>query len=173
LRAHFNGSDETAELTRKGKGQSAMKINDLNETLAGRKLLSVEEGSTPGWMVFNFEPPPDWPEGVKMYFTIWVGGRKQQGHEDHHHWTAAFHAMAKDGVGTADPVRDERDPAMPMASRGAAKSCDFILPFRKGHEEDQFCRMTATRQLGECWYCQLHYDAMVAAEAEKARAGGM
>jgi hypothetical protein len=150
-----------------------MKISNLNDVLAGKKIVSVEEGTTPGWMVFNFEPPENFPEGARMYLTIWVGGRKQQSYENNHHWTAAMHAMGKDGIGSAGPVRDGRDPDLPMASRGAAKSCGFILPFTKGHEEDQVCRMTATRQLGELWYCEPHYDAAVAAEAEKARAGGM
>jgi hypothetical protein len=93
-----------------------MNISYLNDALAGRKILSVEEGTTPGWMVIKLEPPAEWPRNVRMYLTVFVGGRKQKSSEDGHYWTVALHSGKEDDGGIADPIRDGRDAEMPMSS---------------------------------------------------------
>jgi len=93
-----------------------MNISHLNEDLAGIKIISVEEGTTPGWMVLNLETPNGYQDGFTYYLTVWVGGRKEEDGESRHHWTSALHATLSDGGGTADPIRDGRNPEMPMSA---------------------------------------------------------
>jgi len=106
-----------------------MEPKEVNEVLQGRTITSVEEGTTPGWIVLNFDPkeftlygPNDepmtatMPEGSRVYMTIFVGGRKEETSEDREHWLCAVHTKAPEGWGIASPVRDGRDPEMPMGS---------------------------------------------------------
>jgi len=91
---------------------------ELNEVLKGRKILSVEPGATPGWMIVNLELNPeerDAQPDQRLFLTVFVGGRKGSS-EDNYHSTSALHYKAADGISTADMIRDGRDPEMPMSS---------------------------------------------------------
>ncbi len=96
---------------------------ELNEVLQGRKILGVEAGATPGWMLVNLEPTEKEREahpGMRMFLTVFVGGRRASSPEDLHWSTCALHGRDPDGGGIADIVRDGRDPEMPMASANRA-----------------------------------------------------
>jgi hypothetical protein len=90
---------------------------ELNEILRSRRVLSVEPGRTPGWMVVNFELNPDEREAqpdMRLFLTVFVGGRK--GSSDANHYsTCALHDKSADGCGTVEMIRDGRDPEMPMS----------------------------------------------------------
>ena len=66
---------------------------ELNDELQGRKILSVEPGTTPGWMVINLELKPEECEaqpGLRLFLTVFIGGRKGSD-EDNNHSTSAIH----------------------------------------------------------------------------------
>lgn len=91
---------------------------ELNQILQGRKILSVELGTTPGWMLLNLElnskereAQPD----LRIFLTVFVGGRKGSS-ETNHYSTCALHHRVADGRGTVDAIRDGSDPGMPMSS---------------------------------------------------------
>jgi hypothetical protein len=91
---------------------------ELNEVLQGRKILSVEPGTTPGWMVINLELNPeerDAQPDLRLFLTVFIGGRNGSS-EDNFYSTSALHLKRADGRSTADVIRDARDPQMPMAS---------------------------------------------------------
>ena len=95
---------------------------EVNKILQGRTILSVEPGSTPGWMLINLELNPEEHEaepGLRLFLTIFIGGRKGS-EQDNDHCTAALHFKRADGPSTAYMVRDGRDPEMPMSSAHAA-----------------------------------------------------
>src|SRR5689334_12303824 len=105
---------------------------ELNEILQGRKILSVEAGRTPGWMLLNLEVNPKEREAEPdlrlLFLTVFVGGRKGSG-EAEHHSTSALHSQLADGGGTVEMIRDGRDPTMPMAS-----ACDALANTKVGPE---------------------------------------
>jgi hypothetical protein len=95
---------------------------ELNEVLPGRKILSVEPGTTPGWMVLNLGLSPEEREAqpdLRLFLAIFVGGRKGSA-EAEHHSTCALHFKGADGRSTADMIRDGRDREMAMASASQA-----------------------------------------------------
>jgi hypothetical protein len=97
-----------------------MDIKQLNEVLAGKKIISVEEGTSEDWLLLNFDanefelvnhdgsgiPTPAEP-GTRIYLTVSL-------HNEHpnneHYAPVAFHIHGKDGTGTVNMVRDHRDP---------------------------------------------------------------
>jgi hypothetical protein len=85
---------------------------EMNKLLQGRKVIRVENGTTPGWMVIFFESDPDPLTGNKteMFLTIYVGGRKG-GPDANHYSTCALHKG-----NSVLMVRDGRDPEMPMSA---------------------------------------------------------
>jgi hypothetical protein len=90
---------------------------ELNEVLQGRKILSVEPGTTPGWMLLNLELKTEESEtdpGMRMFLTVFVGGRKGSS-DDNYHSRSALHYKSADGRGSAHMIRDGRDPEMPMS----------------------------------------------------------
>jgi len=104
-----------------------MNIENLNEVLKNRKIVSIEEGSTPGWLLINFDVsefqmydhkdqhvPTD--PGTRVFLTVYVGGRQKEDGESHHHWTCALKTMQASGGGMSNAVRDGRNPDMPMSS---------------------------------------------------------
>jgi hypothetical protein len=93
-----------------------MIITSLHSILAGRKISSVEEGTTAGWMVLRLDSPQEFPEGTQEYLTIFVGGIKEETSESMYHATAALKTEPPTGWGRWDPIRDPRDAEMPMAS---------------------------------------------------------
>jgi hypothetical protein len=96
---------------------------ELNEVLQSRYILSVEPGTTAGWMVINLALTPEEQElhpGTRLFLTVFIGGRKASSNEDNHHWTCALHSVASNDWGTSNIVRDERDPTMPMSSAQTA-----------------------------------------------------
>jgi hypothetical protein len=91
---------------------------ELNDELQGRKILSVEPGTTPGWMVINLELKPEECEaqpGLRLFLTVFIGDRKGSD-EDNNHSTAAIHYRRAGGLSTVYMVRDGRDPEMRMSS---------------------------------------------------------
>jgi len=91
---------------------------ELNEMLQGRKIRSVEPGSTPGWMILNLELKPeelDAQPDLRLFLTVFVGGRKGSS-EANHSSTSALHYKGADGTSGVYVVRDGRDPEMPMSS---------------------------------------------------------
>jgi hypothetical protein len=95
---------------------------ELHEVLQGRKIQSVEPGATPGWMLINLELNPEERNaeaGMRLFLTVFVGGRKGSA-EAEHHSTAALHHQGADGRSTVHMVRDGRDPEMPMSSASQA-----------------------------------------------------
>ncbi len=91
---------------------------ELNEMLQGRKILSVEPGTTAGWMIINVESNPEEREiqpDLRVFLTVFIGGRK--GSSDANYYsTSALHYKHADGTGSAHMVRDGRDPQMSMSS---------------------------------------------------------
>jgi hypothetical protein len=90
---------------------------ELNEVLQGKKILSIELGTTPGWMLVNLGPQAFYncEHGERVFLTVFVGGRSGSSN-DKDYYTCALHYKKKGDVWrTADPVRDGRDPGMPMA----------------------------------------------------------
>jgi hypothetical protein len=95
---------------------------ELNEVLQGRKILSAEPGTTPGWMILNLEPRTEEREahpGIRLFLTVFVGGRNGSS-EDNYYSTCALHWKAPNRRSTAEVVRDKRDPAMRMSSASQA-----------------------------------------------------
>jgi hypothetical protein len=91
---------------------------ELNKMLQGRTILSVEPGTTPGWMTINLDPSPHEREvhpDIRVFLTVFIGGRKGSS-EDNHFSTCAVHYKSVDGGSEVDMVRDSRDPEMPMSS---------------------------------------------------------
>jgi hypothetical protein len=91
---------------------------ELNEVLQGRKILSVEPGTTAGWMVINLELKTEESQAhpdMRLFLTVFIGGRKGSS-DDNYHSTCALHCKTSDTWSTASMVRDERDPEMPMSS---------------------------------------------------------
>jgi hypothetical protein len=91
---------------------------ELNEVLQGRKVLSVEPGTTPGWMIINLELESEEREAqadLRLFLTVFIGGRKGSD-DDSYYSTCALHVKNSDGRSTAHMVRDGRDPDMPMSS---------------------------------------------------------
>ena len=104
-----------------------MNISDLNEVLAGKRIISIQEGSTPGWLLINFDvsevqmydhdnKPVATEPGTRVFVTVYVGGRLETDSESVHHSTCALHSKQKDGGGISSAVRDGRNPDMPMSS---------------------------------------------------------
>jgi hypothetical protein len=91
---------------------------ELNEMLQGRKILGVEPGRTPGWMVLNLELKAEEREAqsdLRLFLTVFIGGRK--GFSDANHFsTSALHYKGAGGPSTVHVIRDGRDPEMPMSS---------------------------------------------------------
>jgi hypothetical protein len=86
----------------------------MNEALRSKTIVSVDEGTTPGWVVVNFDPKEfGVAEGTRVYLTIFVGGRKEQTSEDHLYWLCALHETNMYGCGISETIRDGRDPEMP------------------------------------------------------------
>ncbi len=91
---------------------------ELNDELQGRKIQSVEPGTTPGWMVINLELKPEEHEAepeMRLFLTVFIGGRKGPS-EASYSSTSALHYKGADGRSTVHAIRDERDPDMPMSS---------------------------------------------------------
>ena len=89
---------------------------ELNEKLQGHKILSIEPGTTPGWICINLKPEErDAEAGMRLFLTVFIGGRKGSA-EAEHHSTAALHYQGADGRSTVHMIRDGRDPEMPMSS---------------------------------------------------------
>jgi hypothetical protein len=81
---------------------------ELNEILQGGTILSIEPGTTHGWMCINLKPEErDAEAGMRLFLTVFIGGRKGSA-EDEHHSTAALHSQGADGRGTVHMVRDGR-----------------------------------------------------------------
>jgi hypothetical protein len=103
---------------------------ELNEVLQGRKILSVEPGTTPGWMLINLELKPEERAAepdMRVFLTVFVGGRKGS-EDDNYHSTSALHfKSATEGSGV-HTIRDERDPEMPMSSAYRALSGTRLAP---------------------------------------------
>ena len=60
-----------------------MEAKSLYEVLQGKRIVSAELGSTPGWVVHNFDPREfGAAEDTRVYLTVFVGGRKEQNLED-------------------------------------------------------------------------------------------
>jgi hypothetical protein len=93
-----------------------MDITRLQSILVGRKIISVEEGATAGWMLLHLDAPQGYPGGTREYMTIFVGGRKEENSESMYHATAALKTQPPTGWGRWSPIRDPRDPEMPMSS---------------------------------------------------------
>lgn len=95
---------------------------ELNEVLQGRKILGVEPGATPGWMIVNLELNAEEREArpePRLFLTVFIGGRKGSPEANHHSTSALYYKVA-DGRGEADMIRDGRDPEMPLSSAGRA-----------------------------------------------------
>ena len=91
---------------------------EVNEVLQGRRILTVEPGTTPGWMIINLELKPeerDAQPDMRVFLTVFIGGRKGSSDDDYQS-TCALHFKNPDGRSTAHMVRDGRDPEMPMSS---------------------------------------------------------
>ncbi len=89
-----------------------MEPKDMHELLAGRTITSVEEGTTPGWMVLNVDVPQEISDMERMFLTIYVGGRNGG---DLHSWSCALHLTRPKKSGQIEVVRDGREPHIPMA----------------------------------------------------------
>ena len=82
---------------------------ELNEVLKDKKIISIEPGSTPDWMVINLEPKgivKDYELGERAFLTVFVGGRKGSS-DDNYYATCALHVEGEDRFGSACMVRDE------------------------------------------------------------------
>ena len=118
-----------------------MNYERMNEALKGKTIVSVEEGTTPGWVVLNFDPIEfNAVEGTRVYMTIFVGGRKEQTSEDSVHWLCALHVQEPERWGIADPIRDGRDPRMPM---GKAWRHSSLIPKTENTTEPEDAVETA------------------------------
>jgi len=100
--------------------------------LQGRKILSVEAGTTPGWMLIDLELNPEEREAepdLRLFLTVFIGGRNGSD-EANHHSTSALHYKSADGHSNVEMIRDGRDPTMPMAS-----ASDLLGKTRVGAED--------------------------------------
>jgi hypothetical protein len=93
----------------------------LNEILAGKKIVSVEEGGTHGWLLIHFDAVEfkngdgnPLPVGMRVYVTMKVGGPQ----EDPHYADCSLHFKEADGSGILYHVNDHRDPATLWPSPG-------------------------------------------------------
>ena len=145
---------------------------ELNELLKDKKITSIEPGTTPGWMVINFEPEgivAKHRPGDRVFLTVFVGGRKGS-YDAEYFSTCALHRKGEDGRGTAYMIRDGRDPEMPMASAKAAtgrvRTCNYEFEYEG--EIDRCGSTACVHGLCEAHYKQLITPSDPIAEAEQA-----
>src|ERR1700757_3266675 len=104
---------DSKDPSRAHQGELVMpETQELNEVLKDKKILSIEPGTTPGWMVINLEPQgiiAKYEPGDRVFLTVFVGGRKGAS-DDVYTSTCALHLKGEDRHGTAYMVRDGRDP---------------------------------------------------------------
>jgi hypothetical protein len=90
-----------------GKGKT-VNAEQLHKILAGRKILSVENGNTPGWLVINFEPSEELLQNnpgksLREFLTVQLLGEG-----DPHYSSCALHVKEPDGNGIVWMLRDTR-----------------------------------------------------------------
>jgi hypothetical protein len=104
------------ERNREGlSGTTIMKVlstaNFLNEILADKTVLSVERGSSPGWLVINLTPPS---ADCRCFLTVWCGGIREH-LEPEHDWDIALHhrQLSGDGWGLTNVIYRSHQPEGP------------------------------------------------------------
>ena len=85
-----------------------MEPRDVGKFVDG-KIVKASQGSTPGWLVLFFVDPKDTEPPVMM--TIWVGGRKMTGEDEHHGTCNLITGETVSGGDFGEFVRDGRDAA--------------------------------------------------------------
>jgi hypothetical protein len=131
----------------------------LHEVLRDKKILSIEAGRMPGWMMINFEPQAivaEYEPGDSVFLSVFVGGRNGSD-EDEYFSTCALYLTGKDGSGSAYMVRDGRDPDMPMASAaratGRVRICNYEFEY-----EGEICGAPVYVH----GLCESHYQQLTA-----------
>lgn len=139
---------------------------ELNAVLQGKKILSVEPGTTPGWMIINFDPQEftqACEPGDRIFLTVFVGGRKGS-EDDNYSSTCALHRKGNDGCGMAHMVRDGRDSEMPMASANKAAGQMHIVGHQPGACNYEFDYDGEIDRCGSSVYvhglCEAHYKRL-------------
>lgn len=135
----------TNEKTTLESAQEAHHEDDLekycNGLLGDRTITSVERDRTPGWLALHLtktaEETRKAPD-IGLFLTVYVGGTKGD-ESDCHYSTCSLHHRHPDGGAYVMPLRDDRDPNMPMSRAWEAR-------FHK--DEDAAALQTATAARG-------------------------
>ena len=115
-----------------------MNAEQLDKAVRGKVIKRVEAGTTPGWLVAEFEPGEG--DENRTLLTVFVGGNNEHAHSEKRHFAlAALHTVFPDEYRSVSPIRDDRDPHMRLNEEGWQ---DWLHPhdrYKVVHEEIGGC----------------------------------
>ena len=133
--------------------------SELNRTLSGKVIQSVEPGNGKyaGWVVINFAPQEG--EDYRTFMTLWVGGYRQA-LEPAHDWDMALHYTKTDG-GSVLSIYRSHQPEGPEYLRQVRceEAAEFVA---KWEVKSPVARDAKASYLAACERVRTHVDTSAA-----------